>query len=218
MVHLDLFADGTNTVNSKVMQFYKRKKPVSLVNSKLVVSFGVGVAKKPHSSSLSAEEARDLLIASHPTAHLKKLALEHGAEKKNSWRSALKDLRALKSPPRRSRHNQKHQDDLCNFSGLAFETSKNGVVISNIGFIQNSASPRACYASLVAAFATLPTVSSVRLRTPKFALNNYNRGIVQTEARVEQYPYNDAGLDGHDQIVGVGDTGRESLEFQDQVF
>jgi hypothetical protein len=208
MVHMDLTTENTNPTTSKMTQFYKKKKPVSLADSKLVVSFGVGVAKKAHASTLSVDQARELLLSNHPTSHLKKLAMEHGAEKKNSWRSALKDLRSVKRSPSRSRRSQKHQDDLCNFSGLSFESSRNGVVVGNIGVIAHSATPRACYASLVAAFATVPTVSNVRLRTPKFALNNFNRGIVQTDVRQELYPYNDAGLDGRDQIVGVGDTGK----------
>lgn len=209
MFHFDLMPESSKTSTSVMTQLYKRKKPVSLKDSKLVVSFGVGVPRKSRRHVLTEEQTQSLLNDNHPTVHIKKLAAEHSNERTNVWRRSLQKLRSIKAhPPARSRRGtQTAEEDVCLFSQLRVERSEHGLVIDNLGVIAQSAAPNACYASLVAAFATQPATSSVRLRTPKQGLNNFNRGIVQTEVREESYPYNDAGLNGTGQIVGVGDTG-----------
>jgi len=191
-------------VHSALAAAYERPLRSHKSNLQIVVSSGVGVKHKSAGRSLQdASAVKHLLVNSHPAHYVDMLTRDHANAASSAWEQASVTLHAA--------HNDAFSHETCAFHKLSIEHTGHSLVISNIHEIDTTSFPHACYASLLALLASQPETADIRFRFPKRAFNNYNKGIVQTDVRQQSYPYQDAGIDGSGQVVGVGDTGLDEL-------
>jgi hypothetical protein len=225
--------DRSHSAYSELSHRYSgRLTQLDLSQVKLVVSGNLGVPHKDRSSRDDITHQMTTLrtgLSSSPSSHLQRLSSLHTSfftssslsaeeelqslpniwsrsatilEKEEATAAATTDITAkekLLLGPSSSRHT-----DLCSFSALSLTHTGHSVVVGNLQAIQQSTQPTACFASLLALLVTSRTVSDVRMRFPKRMSNNYIKGIIQKNAREQDYPYAAVGLDGTGQVVGIG--------------
>lgn len=197
---------------------------------KLVISNGIGVPHKPISKSeniLKFEELKHVLFQSSspqlfvsPSSHLHHLAslhttsgltLSNNEKHKSIWQKHAEILSNYEKNSLHSNSLESHEQDICSFSKLSIENSESSIVLSELHEIMNSETSTSCYASLLALLVTSQSVSDIRLRFPIKIFNNYIKGIVQKNSYEQNYPYSSVGLNGTNQIIGIGDTGLDEM-------
>lgn len=215
--------------------FHNANKTSVLSDTKMVISFGVGVVGKhgvvqdmnnfaPVKNRLSLPTIRQSLKTRSPSRDIEAF-LKHSSqhiddnhESLQSWRQAYQNLHSW-APKLRSSSSLHSDAPLCPDHELSLELiTPSQLVISNLhGYFRSSSSDlhrESCVMSLLSHFVStyVDVIGDIRLRFPKYPNNHFNKGIVQTRAYVENnYPYHDVGLDGTGQIIGVGDTGIDEL-------
>ena len=66
-----------------------------------------------------------------------------------------------------------------------------------------------CFTKLLSAFANEHNVIDIRMRGKAVLLNDYAKGIIQTnQYQISSFPYHAAGLKGGGQIIGIADSGK----------
>jgi hypothetical protein len=204
--------DKSEYAHSLLLSGLKTKDKLDTSKLQLVVDSGVGIVKP---TSRIFDNMMDIIkqqLRANPKTHLdnfvKALNLheEHGSvwvTSKQRIQNVLENL-----SPALTAHYAETHDDVCMFSKLSLKQVKNSVIIDNLHVIEESSvSPQDCYASLLSALALQNHVIDIRIRGKNTVSNDYTKGILQTSVRDYNYPYHAVGLNGTDQIVGIGDTG-----------
>jgi hypothetical protein len=163
---------------------------INLELTALTVTSGVAVKAKTLASGggIRENDIKERLVSYPASAHLTKLAAASGREK-SVW--------------------HKHKDSIdeitsCNFDALSYKHTGHSMHIGNLHEIAKSESAKTCFAALLASLASHPTTADIRFNIPKKTSNYHIKGIMQTDAVAETYPYSNAGIDGTGQVIGIG--------------
>ena len=181
--------------------FRLMSKKLNFESSDLHIQFG----SSPGDSSPAISSIRSKLSKNGHTGLEKMSTFKlHGATARNVWSEAFSS--SLSSFPLET---AVHGDqDRCSYSNLEFEETPSFVSVKGLHHVVGVESGRACLANLVATLALEPNVVNVYLRPHDAVLNDVGKSIVQGKTSSSNvHPYDDVGLDGTGQIVGVGDSG-----------
>ncbi len=171
--------------------------PHTLENKKISVSGGVGISKNGFMNPISSEKFSSL-IGKNPLEHIKKMSKEF-SKQDDLWSEIARQTDSDVSFALDA--------DKCLFPKLRYAYLSNGMEISNLHLMKNIPRAKECLASLVALFASHNDVVDIRMSSIKRAFNNGAKGVVQSGLRQTVYPYHDVGLNGSNQVIGIGDTG-----------
>lgn len=200
MYHLGLMSSEAK-VKALLENGMRSSDKVLMEELSIIVTRGIGMKKQ----GAEYKQRIESLLQVNPESHLERMSRGFSAESSNPWTSALKEVKA------HSKSKVLPMRETCNFKDLKIEYTGNTVVISDIHHIGGSAHPSMCYASLLSVLASQPETLDIRMKGRSKILNNVTKGIIQTGVRQESYPYHDAGINGTNQVVGVGDTGVDDL-------
>ena len=194
MFVLGLVNEGAH-VHSTLKKLYGRdSQRMDLEGYTLVISEGVAVRTKSRATGggLRSTDVKATLMGAALHSHVANMAVAAG-EEGSVWHHAAVSLQEKDATA-----------DSCAFQDLSVEHTDHSVELGQLHHVAKSQTPAACFAALVAALASRPTVSDIRFHTPKKTSNFVTRGIMQTEVRATNYPYSAANITGAGQVIGIG--------------
>jgi hypothetical protein len=206
--------------------------PIKIKDLEIIIDFDLGVYNKNSNNIKQNLKDIEIILSNHNINGLENIV--ESTKSVLSSNSILSD-KITSNIWKQSHHILNNQDDICDFSkfsivnkneiksdvnsisisGLSslLQSRENKYYISNNNDIYNNDKNNACIANLLANFANHPNIINIAIKPKMRVFNNNGKSIVQANSTNNTHtPYTNIGLNGSNQIIGVGDSGLDDYQ------
>lgn len=202
--------------------------PMKIKDFEINIDFGLGVYNKSNKNNNNLKDI-EMVLSNHNINGLENIV--ESTKTVLSSKSILSD-KMTSNIWKESHYILSNQNNICDYSKLSIVNKNeikllenvNSITISGLSSLLKSKEKKyfihnmnnnndndinnACLASLFANFANHPSIINVAIKPKMRVFNNNAKSIIQNNSIDTMHtPYTNIGLNGSDQIIGVGDSG-----------